>query len=273
LVRQNTRPSGHSRWINEDTIKDKTNYLYTGQELDPEIGLYNYKARLYDAELGRFISPDSVIPNVYDAQEINPYSYVTNNPLKYTDPSGHVQCGRCGFNHGSDMTCAQYAAQAAAAVPAQPQNSTDECTPLLFDSRDARARFRQETPRKQTEELQDNWQEVEGWTEEEEFKAFGFVEVQANGTGCCNQQGVINYEGAPLKLKLLLRFSQNARNALVEKVLFTFCLRNFDGVEISFREERGQWLIHVADGKTEQQYDGNLKREGGKWYIYQKKDK
>jgi RHS repeat-associated protein len=70
-----------------DGTKDTTPYLYTGQELD-DTGLYNYKARLYSAELGRFISPDPVIANAYNPQGLNPYSYVNNNPVMYTDPSG-----------------------------------------------------------------------------------------------------------------------------------------------------------------------------------------
>jgi len=67
-----------------------TAYQYTGQEYDPEIGLYNYKARYYDPAIGRFIMPDPVIPDPYNAQSLNPYSYVNNNPLTYTDPSGHM---------------------------------------------------------------------------------------------------------------------------------------------------------------------------------------
>ena len=35
-----------------------THYLYTDQELDPETGLYNYKARLYDPHMGSFVTPD-----------------------------------------------------------------------------------------------------------------------------------------------------------------------------------------------------------------------
>ena len=39
------------------------NYTFTDQEEDDEVGLYNYKARLYDPVLGRFLLADSVIPN------------------------------------------------------------------------------------------------------------------------------------------------------------------------------------------------------------------
>ena len=45
--------------------------------------------RLYDPTKARFMSADSIIPFQYDTQAFNRYSYVKNNPLKYTDPSGH----------------------------------------------------------------------------------------------------------------------------------------------------------------------------------------
>ena len=64
-------------------------FLYTGQENDPETGLDYYNSRYYDAHLQRFIQPDSVLPNVYDPQQLNRYSYVRNNPVTYNDPSGH----------------------------------------------------------------------------------------------------------------------------------------------------------------------------------------
>jgi len=66
-----------------------TNYLFTGQEIDRETGLYYYGARYYDPEIGRFISADTIVPNLLDPQSLNRYSYVRNNPVIYTDPSGH----------------------------------------------------------------------------------------------------------------------------------------------------------------------------------------
>jgi len=47
-----------------------------------------YGARYYDAALGRFISADTIVPNPYNPQALNRYSYVYNNPLRYKDPSG-----------------------------------------------------------------------------------------------------------------------------------------------------------------------------------------
>jgi len=52
-----------------------------------------YGARYYDWVLGRFISADTIVPSATNPQALNRYSYVLNNPLKYTDPSGRVPCG------------------------------------------------------------------------------------------------------------------------------------------------------------------------------------
>jgi RHS repeat-associated protein len=68
-----------------DTVTSK----YTGKELDEETGLYYYGARYYDPAIGRFASPDPIVPSVSDAQSFNRYSYVRNNPIVYTDPTGH----------------------------------------------------------------------------------------------------------------------------------------------------------------------------------------
>ncbi len=69
---------------------------FTGQILDPESGLYYYGARYYDPELGRFISPDPIVPSPGDPQSLNRYSYVRNNPVKYIDPTGHGFWSRVG---------------------------------------------------------------------------------------------------------------------------------------------------------------------------------
>jgi RHS repeat-associated protein len=65
-----------------------TDKLFTGQRLDGT-GLYYYGARYYDASIGRFISADTIVPNPANPQAFNRYTYALNNPLKYTDPTGH----------------------------------------------------------------------------------------------------------------------------------------------------------------------------------------
>ncbi|HTF84227.1 MAG TPA: RHS repeat-associated core domain-containing protein [Cellvibrio sp.] len=62
---------------------------FTGHEhLDP-VGLIHMNGRVYDPELGRFLSPDPVVQAPYNTQNYNRYSYVWNNPLSLVDPSGY----------------------------------------------------------------------------------------------------------------------------------------------------------------------------------------
>jgi RHS repeat-associated protein len=66
----------------------QTSRNYTGQILDGSKLLY-YHARYYDPGLGRFVSADSLISDPQNPQVFNRYSYAKNNPLHYTDPTGH----------------------------------------------------------------------------------------------------------------------------------------------------------------------------------------
>ncbi len=70
-----------------------TTKRFTGQHHEPELpggeGLYDYHARWYDAQLGRFITADPIVPEPGNPQDLNRYSYVRNNPVRYTDPTGH----------------------------------------------------------------------------------------------------------------------------------------------------------------------------------------
>ncbi|GAA4439043.1 hypothetical protein GCM10023091_20670 [Ravibacter arvi] len=45
---------------------------------------------MYDPVLGRMLSPDNYIQELTSTQSYNRYSYAFNNPLAYTDPSGHL---------------------------------------------------------------------------------------------------------------------------------------------------------------------------------------
>src|SRR3989344_4725992 len=64
-------------------------FTYTGQENDVESGFIDYGARQYNPQFARFLQCDKVKQNVYDPQLLNCYSYVRNNPYKYTDPTGN----------------------------------------------------------------------------------------------------------------------------------------------------------------------------------------
>ena len=66
---------------------------YTGHEHLKEFDLINMNGRMYDPVLARFLSPDKLLQNPSNTQNYNGYSYVLNNPLKYTDPSGWAYGG------------------------------------------------------------------------------------------------------------------------------------------------------------------------------------
>ncbi len=108
VERQLYEPWGNHRH-SDDLVTDKS---FTGQYQDTSTGFGFYNARYYDNTLGRFISPDTIIPNPTDPQTFNRYSYVNNNPATYTDPTGHCVPGS-GFFYGgghavedfSDLPC------------------------------------------------------------------------------------------------------------------------------------------------------------------------
>ncbi len=63
---------------------------YTGHEHLYWFGLINMNARLYDAALGRFLSPDPYVQNPFMTQHYNRYTYAMNNPLVYIDQDGEL---------------------------------------------------------------------------------------------------------------------------------------------------------------------------------------
>jgi RHS repeat-associated protein len=82
------RPYGETRYSGPPS-GTPTDYRFTGQRQDGYIKLYLMGARWYDSELGRWISPDTIIPDPANPQSFNRYSYCLGNPLKLVDPSGH----------------------------------------------------------------------------------------------------------------------------------------------------------------------------------------
>ena len=57
-------------------------------------------ARWYDPSLNRWISPDTLVPDPANPQSLNRYSFVLGNPLRYRDPTGHME------DTGDDGGCA-----------------------------------------------------------------------------------------------------------------------------------------------------------------------
>jgi RHS repeat-associated protein len=82
-------PYGEERWTGDSS--QPTDFTFTGQRAEAGFGLMDYNARYYSPVLGRFVSPDSIVPEPGGSQGWNRYAYVNNNPVRFTDPTGH-QC-------------------------------------------------------------------------------------------------------------------------------------------------------------------------------------
>ncbi|WP_298940356.1 RHS repeat-associated core domain-containing protein [uncultured Psychromonas sp.] len=93
VERRSFDPWGKKRSIRWDEkgaldLRLVTNRGFTGHEHIEEVGLIHMNGRIYDQTLGRFMSADPEIQAPFMTNSFNRYSYVMNNPLKYTDPTG-----------------------------------------------------------------------------------------------------------------------------------------------------------------------------------------
>lgn len=87
-------PWGKRRFTNgaDDTtgsITSQTTHGFTGEEHLSVAGLVHLNGRVYDPQIGRMISADPFVPDAMNGQAWNRYSYVGNDPLAFTDPSGY----------------------------------------------------------------------------------------------------------------------------------------------------------------------------------------
>jgi RHS repeat-associated protein len=77
--------------LDQDVLGDGNVFGYTGLQYDESTGLNYARARYYSPQMGRFISEDMYKGSIWEPQLQNLYKYVSNNPLRYIDPSGHLQ--------------------------------------------------------------------------------------------------------------------------------------------------------------------------------------
>ncbi|WP_199899778.1 RHS repeat domain-containing protein [Shewanella marina] len=72
---------------------------FTDHEHFNEQQLIHMNGRVYDYNLGRFMSVDPLIQSPTSTQSVTPYSYIMNNPLAETDPTGYSRIkGRSAAN-------------------------------------------------------------------------------------------------------------------------------------------------------------------------------
>jgi RHS repeat-associated protein len=95
-------PFGGERIFTSSSIDP--HYRFTGKERDGETGLDYFGARFFGNVLGRFLSPDDTLNDQHeeDPKSWNLYSYVRNNPLSNTDPSGQ-ECVTIQDANGNDV--------------------------------------------------------------------------------------------------------------------------------------------------------------------------
>jgi RHS repeat-associated protein len=79
--------------LQEQTGNTENNYLYTGEQLDPNTGDYYLRARFYHPGSGRFLSMDSFDGNAQDPITLHKYLYANGNPVNMVDPSGYFSIG------------------------------------------------------------------------------------------------------------------------------------------------------------------------------------
>jgi RHS repeat-associated protein len=66
----------------------ENNYLYAGEQYDPNAGFYYLRSRYYNPDLGRFTSKDDYPADRFDPGTLHRYVYVKNNPVNFVDPTG-----------------------------------------------------------------------------------------------------------------------------------------------------------------------------------------
>ncbi|WP_420933670.1 toxin TcdB middle/N-terminal domain-containing protein [Alteromonas sp. A081] len=88
-------PFGKRTQIHQASVFANASYMqptdrgYTGHKMMDGLGIIHMNGRIYDPTLGRFLQADPHIQAPSNSQSYNRYSYVLNNPLSYTDPSGY----------------------------------------------------------------------------------------------------------------------------------------------------------------------------------------
>ena len=84
------------------SLTSQTTRGFTGQEELSDVGLVHLNGRVYDPLVARMMSADPIVDDPMNGQAWNRYSYVINNPLAFTDPSGYCFLGLCGA--GNDIS-------------------------------------------------------------------------------------------------------------------------------------------------------------------------
>ena len=72
-------------------------YLYGGEQFDPDLNLYYLRARYFNQGTGRFVSADTFEGFDEDPQSLHKYTYSHNDPVNFADPSGNFEFSVAGL--------------------------------------------------------------------------------------------------------------------------------------------------------------------------------
>src|SRR5207247_511672 len=76
---------GAGNWLASSPSGNR--FLFTGREYLSDLKVYDYRNRLYNPQMGRFLQPD---PKEFGAGDYNLYRYCHNDPVNRSDPTGLV---------------------------------------------------------------------------------------------------------------------------------------------------------------------------------------
>lgn len=85
-------PFGQQHSVVRNGLENVENYNrfgFTGHEMLNGLNFIHMNGRIYDPTIGRFLQADPFVQFAHNSQSYNRYSYVLNNPLSFTDPSGY----------------------------------------------------------------------------------------------------------------------------------------------------------------------------------------
>lgn len=78
---------------------------FTQHEHLNQLELIHMNGRAFDYHLGRFTGVDPFIQFPLNSQSLNPYSYILNNPLSGTDPTGYAACTGSHIQNSGGVDC------------------------------------------------------------------------------------------------------------------------------------------------------------------------
>lgn len=93
FTRQDYGPFGEPVGDPPDINQDLTRLGFTGHQQENDLGLIDMGGRIYDPLAARFMTPDPIMQAPFSSQGQNRYSYVFNDPINRTDPSGFSATG------------------------------------------------------------------------------------------------------------------------------------------------------------------------------------